>query len=444
MALSAINSSNFLSIARLCLAILILLAVNVYAQDTGQRYRKAGTVLSSEGPVPYVNVFPDSGAWGTVTNIEGDFVITIPAKFFQPETVLNFTSIGYDTKRIMIKDLADSVSIVNLVPSNQQLPEVVIEGKNDSASIVLQRAIENIPKNYPKKRHMIEAFYRELSIKDSIYSRLTEAAILVEEPGYRGNKVSSDDLSVERNKVRILEIRTSVDNRDSNLVGWAFTKLLGEKNDIYEILNDNYVRFIDKKNDHFLSRGFLPEYDVTIAGVTTFDGAPVSIINLSSKNKRIFFIRDVNIYISGNDYAILRIENDLIVNPERKEILKFAIDSTYFYQSIISYKKMEGQYVPCYIRTRKYASNINPLSNNSLQHMEVEFLLTNYFEKDFEKIRSRYVSKRDEEILKDDRPYNEEFWKNYSTVVINPISNKAKKNLEKNKTLDEQFKSRKN
>ncbi len=46
---------------------------------------------------------------------------------------------------------------------------------------------------------------------------------------------------------------------------------------------------------------------------------------------------------------------------------------------------------------------------------------------------------RDADLYKLNLPYNEEFWKNYNTVKLNPLK-RTPTELEKNKSLEEQFK----
>jgi hypothetical protein len=157
----------------------------------------------------------------------------------------------------------------------------------------------------------------------------------------------------------------------------------------------------------------------------------------------VFFDREVKIYVNRSDYGILKFENNLLI-PDRKEMLKYAIDQKYIYQSVIMYKKAEGVYFPYYIRTRKYASNTNPLINSSLQYSDIEFLTTRFIYKDYERIKVKYVIKKDQDINNIETDYNESFWKSYNTVVLNPVSSKAKRDLEKKQSLESQYKQNKN
>ncbi|MEK6782960.1 MAG: carboxypeptidase-like regulatory domain-containing protein [Bacteroidota bacterium] len=424
----------------LSLALFIVLNINAAAQSESdsETFNVSGWVYSGEMLVPYAHIYIEGTNYGTVSNINGEFLLKVPIHLGDQVKVI-ISCIGFESAIFRVNELIKKKRIISLVQATYLIPELVVVSKLDSATIILKKAIAAIKDNYPKKRHQIEAFYRELSIKDTAYTRLIEASILVDEPNYKGLKVNKEDLSIEGNRVKVLQLRKSEDNRAYDLLGWAFTKALGERNDIYAILDDNYVRFIGRNTDHFLSQKFLKEYDIDIVGKTTFEGNPVVILSLSLINES-FFLREVKIYINMDDFAILKFENNLLINPKSTEMLKYAIDQKYFYQSVVSYKKIHEAYVPFHIKTRKYASNTNPLANGVVQYSDLEFLLIDLFLEDFDRLRSKGSSNRGSDINNESMEYNKGFWDSYNSVILNPISTKAKMHLEKKKPLDSQFK----
>ncbi len=441
---NAVNHLHLLDrIVKIILTIfLVVLCYDLSAQDAimHETISVKGSVHSDGIPVAYANVYVEDTAYGTVTNEDGDFLLRIPTGQKPKDALVVISSIGFESKKMRLDELIGQERVITIAPATYQLDEVVVQAKKDSAIIILEKAITGIKTNYPRKRHLIEAFYRELSVKDTVYTRLIEAAILVDEPGYKGNTVDSDNLSVEGNRVKIIGIRKSEDNREYDLLGWAFTKAFGEKNDIYGILDDNYVRFIGKKNNHFMSKKFLLEYDVEIIDETSFESKPVVVLRLISKNQDLFFMREILMYIDKADFGILKFEHNLIISPERKEMMQYAIDNKYFYKSIVTYRKTEGVYIPYYIHTKKYASNTNPLKGSTLQYSSIEFLLTNFSYGDYDRIKAKDTMKKGVDVNKSEFEYNEGFWKNYSTVLLNPLSQKARKDLEKKRALDSQFK----
>lgn len=433
-------------VARFILATLLTSACisGTHAQVDSSKVDTYQGVIQSHGKgIDYASIYVEGSNQGTISNAEGFFTLKLPAET-DASKFLIVSCISYETRRIKLSELNRAFNIIELTEASTELPEVVISLSNDSAMIYLTQAIDHIKDNYPRKRHILESFYRELSVRDTIFTRLIEAAIVIDEPAYRGNHVKEDNLTVDDNRIKVIEMRKSDDNREYDLLGWTFTKIFGEKNDMYAVLDDNYIRFIGKKNDHFLSKDFLNEYLVSVVDRTSFEGNPVIVLNLTSKDHSSFFLRDINIYVSKTDFGILKFENNLLVNPSKKELTKFGIDQKYFYQSTATYRKIDGSYYPQYILTRKYASNTNPLKEDMLQYTILELFVTaTHINDDYEKIKARHTVSRNKDVNNIEARYNPEFWENYNTVQLNPISKKAKRDLQSKITLEEQYKKQK-
>ncbi len=98
---------------------MLLTVTATYAQDK----TVSGTVSSEdEGPLPGVNVLVKGTTIGTVTDIEGNYRITIPGD----GSILVFSSIGYTSEEIEIGNL--STIDLEMVPDIQSLSEVVVVG----------------------------------------------------------------------------------------------------------------------------------------------------------------------------------------------------------------------------------------------------------------------------------------------------------------------------
>ena len=104
------------------LGLIQLMAVPIYAQDAEQEI--TGRVLdASEGTsLPGVNVLVKGTSIGTVTNIEGNYRLTVPG---DAETLV-FSSIGYTSEDVAIND--QSTINVDLAPDIQSLEEIVVVG----------------------------------------------------------------------------------------------------------------------------------------------------------------------------------------------------------------------------------------------------------------------------------------------------------------------------
>jgi len=98
-----------------------------------------GTVSSDmEGTIPGVNIVIQGTTQGAVTDVDGNFNITVPG----PDAVLVFTSIGYASQSITV---GNQTSInVTLVEDVQALDEIVVIGYGTQKKKELTSAIANV------------------------------------------------------------------------------------------------------------------------------------------------------------------------------------------------------------------------------------------------------------------------------------------------------------
>ncbi len=412
----------------------------------GQTFEISGYVFDSlsGAPIASAHLFVSQSTLGTVSGYSGEFSLRIPVT--NSDEYLTVSCIGYKSKKLPIDRMTHQGTILVLTPASTILNEVVIVDELDSGRYLLNEAIRAIARNYPKKKHILEGFYREISVKDTFYTRLIEASILVQEIGYSRNNFDKENLNISKSRIQIVELRQSDDSRTYDKMGSVYNYLFGEKNDMYEILEDNYIRFLGTRSPHFLSSNFLDDYDIYLAGVSEYDGHPVFEIVVESKGSA-FFKREVRFYIKKTDYAFLKIENALILSATDDKMKRKAIDGKYFYQSEIHYRRLGEHYTPFVIHTRKYASNTNPLvsdqqGGSSLQYMDLIFLLTGFQESGFDRIKTKEQGDPEGDISKIKWPYNKEFWDNYNVPKLNPLNAKILNHLERTRSLERQFESR--
>ncbi|WPP50836.1 SusC/RagA family TonB-linked outer membrane protein [Catalinimonas niigatensis] len=115
--------------------LLLLTAASVQAQEK----TVSGTVSSvEEGSLPGVNVLVKGTTTGTVTDMDGNYRITVPAS----ESILVFSSIGYTAEEITVGN--QSILNIELLPDIQSLSEVVvtalgIERESQSLGYAIQK-----------------------------------------------------------------------------------------------------------------------------------------------------------------------------------------------------------------------------------------------------------------------------------------------------------------
>ena len=149
----------------------LLPVVNLFAQNVSELTASGLIFDKSTGkPLPYANVLVIGSNIGTVTNLKGEFRISIPTNLKSDS--LRISYVGYKTNSVAISGLSRDSKIF-LAESEHTLDEVQINGQ--SALSIMKSAIKKIPANYYDQSYKSKGFYRVASKKDTKYMHLSEA-----------------------------------------------------------------------------------------------------------------------------------------------------------------------------------------------------------------------------------------------------------------------------
>jgi len=117
----------------------LLLLGFAFSLTFAQERTVTGTVSSAaEGTIPGVNIVIQGTTQGAVTDVDGNYSITVPG----PDAVLMFSSIGYGTQAITVG--SQTVINVTLVEDVQTLDEIVVIGYGTQKKKELTSAISNV------------------------------------------------------------------------------------------------------------------------------------------------------------------------------------------------------------------------------------------------------------------------------------------------------------
>lgn len=403
-------------------------------------------------PVQFAHIFIHDKSYGTFSNEAGRFQLNIDASL--KHEVLTISCVGYKTITIKVTDaIQKNNSILYLMPHLNLLPEVTVQvNARDTLREYVWDAVKMLRQNYPRHKYVLDGFYRELSIKDSIYTRVLEAAISMEDNGYGPHDFDKDDLTITSTKIKVHEVRKSDDMRTYTLLGKALELIFGKKNNLYIALGNDFVRYIGRKSDHFLSHAMLNEYEYTLQEIFDTGSGKQFLILLSDKHFNSFFYREVSLYINASDKAIVKIANIIRPNSNDVKDKSYAFGGDFFVKSEVSYTKYKGKYYLEYIDAWYYSAGATPILSNegsdtpSLQFDHLTFMVNAVYNKqdELEKIRKRESVKKDKDLYEQHHDYNPEFWKNYNMILLNPLDKKAKIDLEKNTLLEDQYKKKRN
>jgi hypothetical protein len=423
-------------------AVSIVGASHGFCQVAGnvRTVRYQGIILDSlsNEPLKYAHAYIAGTFIGTVANSLGEFQLVVPDSVGTP--FLSVSHLGY--RSITRKLQWDSSNVILLRPSPYELEEITISNGFDSAGYILDNAVRLISFNYPRKLHQLEGFFREISLKDTSYSRLVEAAVLIQEVGYQVNTYNDESLALERNRVKVIELRKSDSFRESNLSSKILTALFGDRNELYSLLDNNFVRILGKKSNHSLSRKGIKNFDVEYIDRTEWENESVYVLELRQYEATSPQWPRFKFYIRKKDFGIVKIEWEALVNPNLGG-KQWAIDGKFWATSQIVYRKINNKYFPVFIQARHQAPGAGlVVKEGSIlnQHVETMFLLTNVYDDISQKVRWRDAEKRDKNLYESNTQFNEEFWSNYNMVKLTPLI-RGTQEIEKNRPLSEQFKT---
>jgi len=198
--------------------LLILIAVKItggmaWAQEETKMI--SGIVINSEDEkiIPYAHIVLKGYALGTSSNQEGEFELKLPIKFFNDHNSLKVSCIGFQNKEIGFDAIDGGSLTIILKPALVKLNEVVVGSRKskfrtNQARKILEKAFQQIPKNYPRQEYLINTFYRHYCSENEVYGRLIEAAVDIYDP--KGNK-KYYELPTDKVELKVNQLRRSFD-----------------------------------------------------------------------------------------------------------------------------------------------------------------------------------------------------------------------------------------
>ena len=141
----------------------------------------SGRVVEKDGktPVPYASITIDETYIGTMTNREGYFDLTIPAKYRNKNIAVG--SLGYKQQILSLKEIEKNV-LIKLQNESFSLREILVKPADPIA--ILRQFRENIEKNYTIDPQLMVTFYRETARQDGSYVGVWEAVMEILKPPY--------------------------------------------------------------------------------------------------------------------------------------------------------------------------------------------------------------------------------------------------------------------
>ena len=354
---------------------------------------------NTKKPVPFANICLVGRSLGSVSNMNGEFVIKIPG-YLQNDS-LGISCIGYRTF-IEPLETTRNLKIFELQTEYIPIQEVII--RKTEPLYLIKTAIKKIPDNYNMNPSILTSFYRETIEHGSKYLSITESVLQTYKSGYSENH--------ENDLIKILKGRKSqnLDSRDSLLIklkaGLSTTLLLDIIKNPADFLQEDYFRY----------------YDYQLADIITDNSRETYVINFRQKeaiNEPLYYGK---IYIDVNNLAIKNLEFSLDKNGIEKTGDRFVIKKPRW----LIVKPVEANYRVSYREFgHKYYLNLIRCETgfrirhrkqifSALYDSKIEMVVTDIDTSDVRRFRHRDVAKP--EIIFTDL-LNEKpdvFWENYN------------------------------
>ncbi len=272
---------------------------------------------------------------GTVTNSGGEFTLKISNQLVVTE--VEFSHIGYKTKRVPIKNLMSENNEITLEPSSILLSPVTVR-PNDPAEIV-EKALQKIQNNYSEDPNMLTAFYRETIKQRRDYISISEAVVDIYKSSYK--PFGGAD------RVKILKGRKSTNVKKADTLA---VKLQGGPRVL--LMLD-----IAKNFDEIFYTDFQAYYNFKLDDMVTIEDRFSYVISFEQKPEITYPLYFGKLYIDTETLAITHAQFSLnLTNLEeatkifvqrKPRGVKFEPTSTSY---LVTYTEHNGRYYLSYLR----------------------------------------------------------------------------------------------
>ena len=393
-----------------------------------------GTV-SEQGkniPIPYVNIWITGLPYGTSTNHDGEFEIKFPPSLDINKHTISFSSIGFYSKKISASVLVNTMAKIELQSSVTNLSELVIHTerakKKNAATArrLVQKALNQISKNYPKKPYLLNTFYRHYCSENANYVRLIEAAIDVYSPknDFKLEKIPDDRLAF-----RVAQLRRSFDFTEN-------AKLFHPPISLNYLWSNDLTDF--EYHNPFSKN--LGDFNFNIIDTTNFDQESVYVLDFSQAANNYLAAQSRyhgKLYITKNTLAFIRTEvtetkekhdpTDSVHSVIKKISIYKPFQNKYYLDRLINdvdvfYARLDSNRTV--LDTLRHKSHIEMIANNIQQQESLAFA-------------GKEPQKMDLREIK----YDSIFWNHYTVLKATVLEKQIIADLSEKISLQQQFES---
>jgi len=296
------------------------------------RFKKIkGRIINQKNrkALAYASVGLRGKSIGTISNIDGEFLLNIQAEHFND--TITFSFIGFKNTEIPINQIASDEITVELREDHISLQEVVI--RNTDPLALIKSAINNFNQNYPNNPSLLTAFYRESVSKNRNYMIYLESILDIYKSSYQSS-----------NRLDMAKVFQSRKIYDSNRLDTVSLRLKGGVEGCLQLdIVKNRIDFLDPEN--------LNSYDFHLDDISSYNNHPVYIIHFQPKAKQKHPLMQGDLYIDTRSLALIRAVFSYPltrVSETRHQFVAQKSSKTKVrplkIEYIVSYKNINGKY----------------------------------------------------------------------------------------------------
>jgi hypothetical protein len=401
----------------------ILFHYALLAQDT---IKLKGRVFdkTTNLPLAYATVWIPNTGTGVVTNEFGEFTYHIHGYYSREKVEISY--IGYRKLYLKVTSIKqDIIYAFAMDPELKNLKEIEIKGvKGTPALAIVARGIKNISINYPNKKFLLNAYYRDY-IRDkntNDYKNLTEAAIIIQDPGF-----IKDDYKYS--KIKLEQVRYKPGITTDSILNFGYDgkrkyipyAKIDKSNDLALLRLHDPIRNHDRKTFSFVNifdHSFAYNHSFRYESIIYTDSSKIfeiafdtyRILNDSAKTE---YWVEGKIYILSGTYAILKFTYTVTC--------KLPSYSGKFFDLKIEYKNYQNKYYLNYLSLCNYFEFNTDTTSAAPYHPEQYFQYRELFvnkivTKPFELMKRNEAIRKDMSLLSNKTPIQEGFWDNYNYI----------------------------
>ena len=373
--------------------------------------------------IPYASISVSGHPFGTISNGDGEFRITIPNEYKSEDLV--FSCLGYSQHLISLDTLMQNELDIQLSPINVQLKEVKVTAIDPLD--VMDQLVENIETNYSNSQQLMTSFYREVLKQNDDYINVSEAVMDILKSSY-GNTFRQDNIRYLKGR-KTKEARPSVLMVDFKMQGGPY-----------------YITKLDvvKTRDSFIDPEFREYYKYKVDRVILYRGRPTVVIQFEPDGRFDYLTYEGELYVDRESYALVYAAFSLSRNGKkvaRKSLIRKKprgfnvrpIELNY----TVSYKNHNDRW---YFNAAQASVKFHVKSRrdkiNSVFHSISDLLVTDYRETNLKRF-SRHENFNSSEIFSElIADYDEDFWGDYN--IIKPTED-LRKALKKEAAKESSF-----